>query len=58
MNEFDFERFESKKTGKTLPLGWVVLSIALIIVGVYYFIAYTPGISDWSQEKIYQESIR
>jgi hypothetical protein len=58
MSEFDFDKFENHETGKHLPLGWVILFIALVAFGVYYFIAYTPGLSDWSQEKSYQESLR
>ena len=56
--EFDnFEEFNRKDTEHKLPLGWLVLFIGLILWGAYYFVAYTPAISGWTQEKAYQESI-
>lgn len=54
----NIEALEAKETSKQLPLGWLILFWALIIWGVYYFIAYTPSLSGWSQEKAYQESIK
>jgi hypothetical protein len=30
----------------------------LILWGIYYFIAYTPAISGWSQQKAYEESVK
>ncbi len=51
------EEFEAKKTAHTIPVGWLILYIGLIIFGIYYVVAYTPGISGWSQEKAYQESL-
>lgn len=50
--------FEAKETSRKLPLGWLILFWGLIIWGIYYFAAYTPSISGWSQEKAYEESIK
>lgn len=52
------EDFEAKETSKRLPIGWLILFWGLIIWGIYYFAAYTPAISGWSQEKAYEESIQ
>jgi len=57
-NELDnIEALEAKETRKKLPIGWVLLFWALILWGIYYFVAYTPGISGWSQGKAYEESM-
>lgn len=53
----DIESFESKKTYRELPAGWLILFWGLIICGILYFAAYTPAISGWSQVKAYEESI-
>ncbi|MBI5676748.1 MAG: hypothetical protein HZC48_13180 [Nitrospirae bacterium] len=50
--------FEAKETSRKLPVGWLILFWGLIIWGIYYFVAYTPAISGWSQEKAYEESIK
>lgn len=56
--EFDnLESYNRKDTEHKLPVGWVVLFVGLILWGAYYFVAYTPAISGWTQEKAYQESI-
>ncbi|MCK4910849.1 MAG: hypothetical protein KAR83_04375 [Thermodesulfovibrionales bacterium] len=58
MEEFDnLEDFEAKETAHSLPIGWVVLYVGLILFGIYYFIAYSPSTSGWTQEKAYQESL-
>ncbi len=54
----NMENFEAEKTAEKLPVGWVILFWGLIMWGIYYFIAYTPAISNWSQEKAYEESIK
>ena len=54
----NIEEFEAKETLGKLPLGGLVLFWALIAWGVYYFAAYTPAISGWSQEKAYEESLK
>ena len=54
----DIQAFEAKETSRKLPMGWLILFWVLIIWGIYYFIAYTPAISGWSQEKAYEESIK
>ena len=57
--DFDnIEAFEAKETSRKLPVGWLILFWGLIIWGIYYFVAYTPAISGWSQEKAYEESIK
>lgn len=58
VEEFDdIESFEAKETTRKLPVGWLMLFWGLIIWGIYYFVAYTPAISGWTQEKAYEESI-
>lgn len=54
----NIEELEAAETAKKLPLGWLILFWGLIIWGVYYFAAYTPAISGWSQEKAYEESLK
>lgn len=54
----DIREFESKETAKKLPIGWVILFWGLILWGIVYFVAYTPEISGWSQEKAYEESLQ
>lgn len=57
----DFDRIEdleAKETARKLPLGWLILYIGLIVWGIYYFFAYTPAISGWSQSSAYEESVR
>lgn len=53
----DIKDFEAEETAKKLPLGWLILFFGLILWGVYYFVAYTPGISGWTQEKAFLESL-
>ena len=53
----DIEAFEAKDTSRKLPVGWLILFWGLIIWGIFYFVAYTPAISGWSQEKAYEESV-
>jgi hypothetical protein len=56
--EFDsIDEFERKDTAKKLPIGWLILFIALILWGIYYIIAYTPGISGWTQAGELQETM-
>ena len=54
----NIEAFESKKTGKNVPLGWQILFWGLILWGIYYVAVYTPAISGWSQERAYTESMK
>lgn len=54
----NIEDFEAKDTAHKLPIGWLLLFWGLIVFGVVYFLLYTPGISGWSQETAYQESVR
>lgn len=50
--EFDnIEDFQRKETENALPIGWLILFIGLILFGIYYFYAYTPAFTGWSQEK-------
>lgn len=53
----NFAEFEREDTAKKLPWGWLLLFIGLIVWGIWYVVAYTPGISGWSQEKELQEKM-
>ena len=58
MEDFDnLEDFEAKETAHNLPMGWVILYVGLILCGIYYFYAYSPSTTGWTQDKAYQESI-
>jgi choline-glycine betaine transporter len=58
-DEYDnFPGFEVKDSAKKLPVGWLILFWGLILWGIYYTAAYTPGFSGWSQEKAYTESLK
>ena len=54
----NMEEFEAKETLRKLPLGWLILFWALILWGIYYFAAYSPAVSGWTQEKVYEESVK
>ncbi len=54
-NIHDMER---KDTKNKLPAGWLLIFVGLIVFGIYYCVAYTPGISGWSQVKAYEESLK
>jgi hypothetical protein len=54
----NIESFEAKETSKKMPVGWLILFWGLILWGIYYFAAYSPAISGWSQAKAYEESIK
>lgn len=54
-NTADFERHE---TEKKLPIGWVLLFVALIAWGVYYLYAYTPVFSGWTQYSAFEQTIQ
>jgi len=45
----DLSRFEAKDTSTKLPVGWLLLFWGLILWGVAYLWAYTPGLGGWSQ---------
>ena len=53
----DFEDIGALEADNKIPVGWLILFIGLILWGIYYFAAYTPSISGWSQEKAYLESV-
>ena len=40
-----------------VPRGFLVLLFGLIAFGVYYIAAYTPGISGWSQYKVFSKEM-
>ena len=40
-----------------VPRGFLVLLFGLIAFGAYYIAAYTPGISGWSQYKVFSKEI-
>ena len=48
---------ESIDAKRKIPVGWVILFWGLILWGIYYFIAYSPSISGWTQQKAYEESL-
>ena len=54
----NIEAFESKETGRRIPLGWQLLFWGLILFGIFYVVAYTPAISGWSQESAYTQSLK
>jgi hypothetical protein len=54
----DIATFEAKETSRKLPVGWLILFFGLIAWGIYYFLAYTPAVSGWTQERAYQESVQ
>jgi hypothetical protein len=53
----NIEEFEAKNTAKKLPIGWLILYWGLIAWGIFYFAAYSPVISGWSQASEYEESL-
>ncbi len=53
----DIEAMEAKATANKLPVGWLILFWGLILWGIFYFAAYTPAISGWSQAKALEQSL-
>jgi len=53
----NIEELEAHETAGTLPLGWVILYIGLIVWGGYYIVKYLPAISGWTQEGAYEQSV-
>ncbi len=51
------EAFENQQTKHSLPLGWLIMFIGLILFGIYYYVAYTPAISGWTQTQAYEKSV-
>lgn len=51
----DIPSMNRKDTEHNLPLGWVILYVALIIWGVYYLYAYTPMFTGWTQNGAYEQ---
>jgi hypothetical protein len=45
----DLSTFEAKETSSKLPVGWLLLFWGLILWGLWYLWAYTPGLGGWSQ---------
>lgn len=56
LREFHVE--ESTETSRKIPVGWLILFWGLILWGIYYFVAYTPAFTGWTQVKAYEESIK
>ena len=56
LKEFLLEESEDAK--RKIPIGWLILFWGLILWGIYYFAAYSPAISGWSQAKAYEESVK
>ncbi len=53
----DINALQREDTAHKLPIVWVIFFLSIIIWGIYYYIAYTPSISGWSQDKELQESL-
>lgn len=53
----DLENFEAHETSHKLPIAWLALFLGLLAFGIYYYIAYTPAISGWTQVKAYEQSL-
>lgn len=53
----DVESLTRKDTEHKLPIVWVLLFVGLIIWSAYYFYAYTPAFTGWTQDKEFNESI-
>jgi hypothetical protein len=51
------EAFESKDTAHALPVGWLVLALALIAWGAVYLWQYSPALGGWSQASEYEQSV-
>jgi hypothetical protein len=51
------EAFEAKATAHTLPLGWIVLALALIAWGAVYLWKYSPALGGWSQAAEYEQTV-
>jgi hypothetical protein len=45
----DLSKFEAERTSQKLPVGWLLLFWGLIVWGVWYLWAFTPGLGGWSQ---------
>ncbi len=45
----DLSTFEAKETSKRIPVGWALLFWGLVVFGLYYVWAYTPGLGGWQQ---------
>ncbi|MBI5741678.1 MAG: hypothetical protein HZA16_13300 [Nitrospirae bacterium] len=59
VNEYDnLEEFEAEETKNKLPAGWLILFWGLILWGIYYYAAYSPAVSGWTQEKAYEETLK
>ena len=56
LREFVVE--ESVDAKRKIPIGWLILFWGLILWGIFYFAAYSPFISGWTQEKAYEESVK
>jgi len=44
------DALENKVTAHRIPLGWHLLHAGLIAWGVYYYFAFSPWFSGWTQE--------
>ena len=44
------DALENKATANRIPLGWHLLHAGLIAWGIYYFFAFSPWFSGWTQE--------
>src|SRR5690242_17741717 len=44
------DALENEATAHTIPLGWYLLLAGLVAWGVYYYLAFSPWFSGWTQE--------
>jgi hypothetical protein len=51
------EAFEAEETSHTLPVGWIVLALALVAWGAVYLWKYSPALGGWSQASEYEQSV-
>lgn len=56
-NSDSAESFESKETAHSLPVGWVILFVGLILFGAVYLWKYSPALGGWSQASEYEKSV-
>ena len=49
--------FKEMEKHNKVPRGYLVLLLGLVAWGFYYIAAYTPGISGWSQYKVYTKEV-
>jgi ABC-type Fe3+ transport system permease subunit len=51
------EAMEAKETAHSLPLGFIVLFVGLVLFGLYYFFTFSPVFTGWTQVKELEEGL-